>query len=162
MEKYNIEMNELNGTKEEARGAIGVGVYIKFYGKMTKDREERSKLKYFLEGKGFWKPEDPAAYMEKLTRKQASTIFKARTRMTKIKGNYKNEHPDLCCRACKNYPETHLHALNECEILHNPTATSTESENTHCEISDLFSDDTEKLKNEAIKIDNICEKLNET
>ena len=101
MEKYNIEMNELNGTKEEARGAIGVGVYIKFYGKMTKDREERSKLKYFLEGKGFWKPEDLAAYMEKLTRKQASTIFKSRTRMIKVKGNDKNGFHDEICRASK-------------------------------------------------------------
>ena len=81
--------------------------------------------------------------------------------MIKIKGNYKNEYPDLTCRACKNHPETHMHALNECEILHNPTTAPTESEKTNCDIVDIFSDDTEKLKYEAIKIEKICEKLNE-
>ena len=110
----------MEGTKERANEAIKHGVHLKLYAKVNSAREERSKLKFFLEGKASWIAEEPAEYMRKLTRKQASIIFKARTRMTKIKGNYKNEYPDQACRACKNMPETHLHALNECEILHNP------------------------------------------
>jgi len=55
---------------------------------MTQAKEERSKLKYFLEGKSVWTPETPADYMNALTRKQASTIFKSRTRMLKVKANY--------------------------------------------------------------------------
>ena len=56
---------------------------------MTKDREERSKLKFFLKGKTEWGPEKTAEYMKKLARKQVSTMFQARTRMTKIKWKYK-------------------------------------------------------------------------
>ena len=122
MAKYGIEEDELNESKEAARNAIHVGVFVKFHGKMTKAREERSKLKFFLDGKGIWSPEQPAEYMTKLTRKQTSTIFKARTRMTKVKGNYKNAHlQDLICRACQKEPETQQHVLYECQKLHPET-----------------------------------------
>ena len=130
MAKYGIEEDELNESKEIARNAIHVGVFIKFHGKMTKAREERSKLKFFLDGKGIWSPEKPAEYMTKLTRKQTSIIFKARTRMIKVKGNYKNAHlQDLICRACHKEPETQHHVLYECEKLH-PEAPNNSTE-TH-------------------------------
>ena len=92
--------------------------------------------------------------MKALTRKQVSTIFKARTRMTKIKGNYKNEYPDQTCRACKLSPETHLHVLTECRAL-TPLA------NASTDYLDMFCEDTEILKNEAIKIELICDKIDE-
>ena len=124
MEKYGITMDELSGSKSKTKNAIYVGVYIEFVKKMTQDREMRSKLKFFLEGKTFWKPLEPATYMEKLTRKQASTIFKARTRMIKVKGNYKNGFQDMICRACRKAEESQTHVLYECEELHPETSTS--------------------------------------
>ena len=94
--------------------------------------------------------------MKKLTRKQASTIFKARTRMTKIKANYKNQYPDQTCRACKKQPETHIHALDECEILNPEPPTSTK-------LTEIFyEEDMETLKKVASDIEKISEKLNET
>ena len=80
--------------------------------------EGRSKLTHFLEGKRGWVPEEPAKYMNKLTRKQASTIFKTRTRMIKVKNNYRNGYTDLTCRACKSTTETQIHVLRECQVLH--------------------------------------------
>ena len=62
--------------------------------------------------------------MKKLTRKQASTIFKARTRMIKVKGNYKNGYPDLTCRACQKDHETQAHVLYECKKLNPDTPIS--------------------------------------
>ena len=44
--------------------------------------------------------------MNELNRKQVSLIFKARTRMLKIKANYKNGNTDQKCRACKIAIET--------------------------------------------------------
>ena len=154
MEKYNIEAGDLEGSKAKANEAINHGVHLKMYSRVNNAREGRSKLNFFLDGKGAWIAEETAEYMKKLTRKQASMIFKARTRMTKIKGNYKNEYPDQTCRACKNNHETHLHALNECETLHPDVSTSTNTDY-------IFCDDTEELKIVATKIDKICEKLNE-
>ena len=106
MEKYNVEDGDLEGPKEQAKSAITMGVHLNMYCKISRANagEGRSKLKYYLEGK-LWSPEKPAKYMEKLTRKQASTIFKARTRMTKFKGNYKNQYPDQM-RACKSLQNT--------------------------------------------------------
>ena len=99
IEKYGINEDNLNSTKRKAKGAIDQAVTDKFRIKMTPEREDRSKLKLYLEGKGCWTPEKPAEYMKALTRKQASTIFKTRTRMLKVKGNYKNGYPDLTCRS---------------------------------------------------------------
>ena len=60
MERYHIENEELTRSKADANNAIHVGVYINFWKKMTLAREEKSKLKHFLEGKGHWSPESPA------------------------------------------------------------------------------------------------------
>ena len=152
MEKYNIDERELQGSKEEAHQAITFGVHLKMYARVNASREERSKLRFFLEGITTWTAEEPATYMTTLTRKQASTIFKARTRMIKVKGNYKNEYPDQTCRACKTEPETQSHTLNECEKLNLINSASTDK-------IDIFCNDPEELKLMATKIDQICEKL---
>ena len=55
--------------------------------------------------------------MNKLTRNQASTIFRARTRMLKVKTNFKNGHTNLKCRMCGKQEETQKHVLEECEAL---------------------------------------------
>ena len=154
MEKYNIEDGDLT-SKEKANEAINLAVHMKMYQKVNAVREERSKLKFFLDGKMSWIAEQPAEYMVKLTRKQASTIFKARTRMIKVKANYKNEYPDQTCRACKIEIETQQHALYECTALNPTTSASNDS-------TELFCNDTEQLKILAKKIDQICEILIET
>ena len=85
---------------------------------MNHNPENKHKIAYFLERKGHWQPEKPADYMHKLTRKQASTIFKARTRMMKVKGNYRKGYSEHMCRACKSEEETQQHVLNECVAIH--------------------------------------------
>ena len=75
-------------------------------------------MQYYLEGKKNWNIGQRANYLNKLTRNKASTIFKARTRMLKIRANYKNGNKDLTCRACKETDETQQHILEECKELH--------------------------------------------
>ena len=107
-----------------------------------------------MEGKGEWEPEKTAYYMKKMTRKQASIIFKTRTRMIKVKGNYKNGHRDLKCRKCKTEVETQQHVLEECPIIHSNDAIKVPK---HL----LFTEDTGTLKQTAQKINMIMEKLSE-
>ena len=59
---------------------------------------EKSKVKHMMENKTGWEPGKRAKYMDKLTRNQVSTIFKARARMLEVKANYKNKYPDKACR----------------------------------------------------------------
>ena len=125
----------------------------KFRETLTTKNENKSKLSYYLQGKGDWKPEQTPSYMNQLTRKQASTIFKARTRMMKVKGNYKNEHKnDLRCRQCKNIIETQQHSLEECPGLH-------PNDDTKITPEILFSDSIETLKITAKDLEKIAEKL---
>ena len=100
-----------------------------------------------------WEPEKPAEYMNKLTRKQASTIFKTRTRMIKVKSNYKNANNDLRCRACKSAEETQNHTLSECSALH-PYGPPNRYE------MDPFSDDLNVLKETAKTVEEIEKQLN--
>ena len=93
--------------------------------------------------------------MNELTRKQASLIFKARTRMIKVKGNYKNGYGNLTCRMCKTTEETQKHILEECPVLHN-------SESIMVPHHQLFNEDTDTLKMIAQKIEKIFEKLGDS
>ena len=95
MEKYNISEWELAEDKAYIKGILKHWTSEKFKEKMNSNPENKHKIMYFLNGRGDWEPEKPANYMNKLTRKQASTIFKARTRMIKIKGNYRNGYNEL-------------------------------------------------------------------
>ena len=88
-----------------------------FKTELEKNAQDKSKMKYFQEGKSNWKVRNRANYMNKLTRNQASTIFKTRTRMLKVKSNYKNGNKDLTCRMCGKHEETQDHILEECESI---------------------------------------------
>ena len=123
--------------------------------------------------------------MKKLTRKQESTIFKTRTRMLKVKGNYKNGFPDLTCRACKKEDETQAHILYECDSLHrddpitnddhdnhdntetpeinteNPDTTTENLDNITDDTRwhDIFNEDPDELKKTANQIEKIMDNL---
>ena len=93
--------------------------------------------------------------MNELTRKQTSLIFRARSRMIKVKGNYKNGYPDLKCRICNKEDETQTHILEECTTLHNNEALKVPKHH-------LFSEDTGTLTQIANKVEKIMEKLGES
>ena len=96
-------------------------------------------MTYFLENKTGWHPDKAAPYMNELTRKQTSLIFKARSRMLKVKGNYKNGYPELSCRLCKKAEETQTHILEECEKIHCDDAIKVPKHQ-------LFDEDTDTLR----------------
>ena len=82
-------------------------------------------MQYYFEGKTEWDAGKRAQYMNKLTRNQASTIFRARTRMLKVKANFKKGHTNLECRMCGNKEETLKHILEECMALQKETPSIT-------------------------------------
>ena len=156
MEKYAIDEWELAGTKEDKRWinyTITERVKTEFHKRMSNRPEGRSKIIHFLDGKGEWIPEQTEKYMDKMSRKRASLVFKARTRMIKVKGNYKNGYPDQTCRACKSMPESQPHVLLECKALH-PRGKPQENE------MDPFSKNLNVLKETAINIEKLIEELN--
>ena len=89
--------------------------------------------------------------MKELTRNQVSTIFKARTRMLKVKNNYKNGYNPLECRLCKKEPETQHHILEICESLHTGENLPKVTE------KHIFEDNCEKLKATAKNIKEIMD-----
>jgi hypothetical protein len=155
MEELNINENELKGSKGATKNMIKkkTGQHLKQ--KLEVQGREKSKIKHLLEGIKAWEPGKRKEYMEKMTRTQASLIFQARTRMLNIKDNYRQKYTnDLKCRACGQERETQTHVLNECKTIHKGTRTKVHSE-------DIFTEDTNELKETANKIKNIVKIITE-
>ena len=87
--------------------------------------------------------------MNELTRKQTSLIFKARSRMIKIKGNYRNGYSEHLCRACKTEEETQQHIMKDCVALHLGRTT----------VIDPFIEDINQLRRTATEIDEVTREL---
>ena len=151
LEKYNTFEWELAEEKSYVKSIIQERAYAKFKERMSENPDNKTKLEFYLENKGEWEPGIAAEYMKSLTRKPVSTIFRARTRMTKVKGNYKNGHRDLTCRACKSKPETHQHVLYECETIH--------TGRKERDRIDPFVNNNNKLRIHANEIDRIIDML---
>lgn len=152
-ETLQIEKEDLQGDKYEVKIRTLKKITEWFKTKIENDSENKSKVQHLIEGKGEWKPLKRAKYMNKLTRVQASTIFKARTRMLPVKDNYKNRHPEHTCRACGAARETQQHVLEDCPTLH--------PNGEYKVVKDqLFSDNTNNLKKLSGNILMVLQQLN--
>ena len=152
MEKHNLEPSKLIGSKYSTKANIQREVLKSFRNKINESSTDKSKMRYFRESKQEWKPGKRAQYMNELTRKQTSMIFKARTRMLRVKGNYKNGHSDQNCRLCGEEPETQDHILEKCPQIHSDSSKITNK-------AQIFDEDTGTLKETAKKIEMIMNHL---
>ena len=95
--------------------------------------------------------------MAKLTRRQATHIFKARARMLHIKNNMRGAYKEnMTCRLCNTEIETQEHILSECIKLHqgnNQLRTNTD---------EIYTEDLDTLKRTANKIIQIMEEVKKT
>ena len=140
----NITEENLLGSNYSLKKELGNNMRKQFKWKLHENSKNKSKMEYYLEGKQKWEVEQRANYLNELTRNHSSTIFKARTRMLKVKSNYKNGNPDLKCRACGNYEETQKHVLEECQEINKELPQITKDM--------IFKEDATELKNTAITI----------
>ena len=72
-------------------------------GKLNTEGQNKSKFK-FLTTNGETRSSGTPFYLYKLPKEQARAIFMARTRMIKVKTNYKNMHPNTICWGCGQPP----------------------------------------------------------
>ena len=154
MTKYDVKPEELIGSKYQTKSLIKRAILKHYRVKIEQAGQGKSKTEYFTEAKSDWQPGKRAQYMNELTRKQTSLIFKARTRMLKVKGNYKNGYTDLTCRMCKSEEESQTHILETCSVIHPDDAIKVPKRK-------LFTEDTGTLREVASTIGKIQDKLNE-
>ncbi len=82
--------------------------------KIYKAAETKSKVRDYVCHRPRTEMDKTPKYMNKLTRKQCSEIFKSRARMTKLKANYKAMYYNTECRWCKYPIESLNHILTSC------------------------------------------------
>ena len=155
MRAHKIDDNDITGKKGQTSRTINSKTNNNFKERMANEGKDKSKVKFLLENRGNWTVGSCSEYMNKLSRKEVEQIFRARTRMLKVKENYRGAYNDTTCRACGNHPETQRHILQECPILH-PTDTNKVS------VEDIFKEDAQHLKTIANKIKITMGKIFET
>ena len=116
---------------------------------MKDKRTSKSKIDFLMRGQTNTCPETRRKpYMNKLNRKQVSTIFKARTRMLDIKNNFRGKYDNMLCRGCGQASETQEHVFEECPTIHPNEISKVLNEH-------IFNEDPEHLKAVIVKIDRI-------
>ena len=139
--RLNITDEEMNNKPVKMKEIIKNKIKSDFKNRIDQESLEKSKMKYYLEGKKQWEPSKAAEYTKVLSRNQVSQIFKARTRMLNVKANYKNGNRDLKCRVCKNAEETQGHILEECLKINEKCQKVTKEM--------IFDENTEELRKTA-------------
>ena len=110
MKETNIEEEDLQESKNATKTTIKDKINKTFKEEIEKTGKEKHKVQHLqANSTTIWTPRIRPHYMDKLTRVETSTIFKARTRMLDVKNNYRNKYPDLICRGCGNEEETQQH-----------------------------------------------------
>ena len=88
-----ITETDMTGSKYAVKEKIRIKTNTYFQQKIDNEGKDKSKVKHLINGKkNIWTSGKIPNYMNKLTRNQVSTIFKARTRMLDIKNNFKNKY----------------------------------------------------------------------
>ena len=151
-EQLEITEEDIYESTYKLKTKIKTKMNLMFHKKLNDAAQNKLKMQYYMEGKQKWEPGKRIEYINKLTRNQASTIFKARTRMLQVKDNYRNGHTNITCRACKKENETQEHALNGCINLH-------PKEESKIKYGDIFSKDTDTLRKISHKISETMMKL---
>ena len=113
MQRFEIGLDILNMPVNKGKELIKCQIRKHFFYTILDAYETKSKIRYLIDNaKGdlfYRKP-----YLQKLSRRDASVIFKTRCRMTKVKMNYKGKKQNLTCRLCGLVEETQDHVLFGC------------------------------------------------
>ena len=110
------------------------------------DTEGQNKSKFkFLTTNSETRRSAKPSYLYKLPKEQARAIFMTRTRMIKVKTNYKNMYTNTICRGCGLKEETQQHVLEECTSIHT-------QDNLITTTNQLFSNDPTTTKPTANKL----------
>ena len=118
----------------------------KFKQRLEQDAVGKSKVNFLLQGIKEWTPGKRQKYLSKLNRIESNEIFKLRTRMTKIKRNYKGAYRNLTCRGCNATEETQKHVLEECTSIHQDETTKIYEEQYFTDNIDMLKETVKKIK----------------
>ena len=114
LEEYNLTesvMNISRYTKEQWKKEVDETVMKTMNERYNKEVGELSKLKELHKNKKEIRQE---RYMNLLTWEDARMIFKIRTRMTKIRKNYRNNYKCILCPRCNMEEESEKHLIETC------------------------------------------------
>ena len=152
-EKAGVSIENMQGSRDQVKRIVETKIRTAMKNALNKEGENKSKVQHLIQNKQEpWTPGTSTEYMRRLTRNQASTIFKARTRMLKVKNNFRKMSETNTCRMCNKECETQQHILKECPEIH-------KDESTKTPLTEIFSQDIPTLKKASQKIKETMDKL---
>lgn len=151
--KYGIVNQDMDGKSKRWKKEYSKNkVYSLIKEKQKTGNQRMSKVQYYFSNKKEWRVGERAKYQNKLTRRDAEIILRARTKMLSIKGNFGKSESTPTCRVCLIRKETQEHILENCigYLIKNVTPITTD---------EIFEEDTNKLRKVAANIRNRIEIL---
>ena len=137
-------------SKTQAKTFIKKALRTKYLEKTLAKRQTKSKLENLLRYKTTpIKIGTPPKYTRALTRNQCANIFTVRSRMMKVKCNYKSQYQSLQCRWCNATEENQEHVLTGCPKFSHLTE--------ELNYSKIMANDIDNLKIEANKLQEILD-----
>ena len=153
LNKYNITEQEIMGTsKNQFKKTLNKKINDVTEHQIKEKAEHKSKVKHIIDKKNQNEILKTPAYIKHLTRRDCSNIFAVRSRMIKLKTNYRNAHEDMICRWCKGKDETQEHIFMECPKLRKITS--------KIDYHKIMSDLGNPLKKEAKMIEKLIQAIN--
>ncbi len=153
MEEYNLTPNDISNKKINTKEMVKKANKEKFWKQIQDEATQKSKIQSWIIHRDNIKLRQWPEYMNRLGRKECSTLIRARGRMIPTKDNMKTKYTDQTCRLCKQgYEETQKHIIEEC--------VGTCNTQKQIKYEDIFKDgNTEEIRNMIRTIDEIEEIL---
>ena len=118
---------------------------------IEKVAETKSKVRHYVALRNQDDRRCTPEYINKLSRSKCADIFRVRSRMLKVKANYKSIQNNTTCRWCNSPQETQEHILSECIAFKDITKDT--------KYNTIFKDNNRPLEKLAIVIANVKERL---
>ena len=152
--KLNLDLEEIKLMKKsKLKSILNNAVKVKALEELNKIKASHSKVEKvkhnYLEMQKYLKPNDL-----KMTKENAETIFKMRSRVTEVKINYRGKYETLECDLCSEEEETQEHIL-KCKEIIKETNNDKELEysklldgnmNNQLEIAKIFTENMKRRK----------------
>ncbi len=153
MEEYNLTPDDIKSKKINTKEMVKKSNKEKFWKRIQEEATQKSKTQSWITYRNSIKIKHRPEYMNRIGRKECSTLIRARGRMIPTKDNMKNKYTDQSCRICKQgYEETQKHIIEECE--------GTRNTQKQIKYEDIFKDgNTEEMRDIIRTIEEIEERL---
>ena len=154
--QFNLSSQNISSQKMKSKGKkvqMKSTLSKKIREQVKEVADKKSKENHIIQHKNQEKMIETPAYINYLTRKDCMNIFSIRSRIVKLKANFKKAFTDTTCRWCENSEETQEHIFTKCPKFTKITKS--------LDYTKIMTNTQNHLRKEAKTVEKILKMINE-